>query len=83
LSNSNFNQEGTMPAVAETLPRNVSRRPAPRERDLPTCPVCADSMVAAEASVFVAESSISYIWSCDTCGYGFVTKHTIQRFVCN
>jgi ribosomal protein S27AE len=78
-----FNQEGTMPAVAEVLPRNVSRRPAPRERDLPTCPVCADSMVAAEASVFLAEHSISYLWSCDTCGYGFVTKHVIQRFACN
>jgi hypothetical protein len=27
---------------------------------------------------------ISYLWTCDTCGYGFVTKHAVkQRIVCN
>jgi transcription elongation factor Elf1 len=72
-----------MAAVAEVLKHSVPRRPAPRERSLPTCPVCADSMVAAEASMVLAENSISYLWNCDTCGYGFVTKHQIQRFVCN
>jgi len=26
---------------------------------------------------------ITYLWTCDTCGYGFVTKHTLRRFACN
>jgi len=26
---------------------------------------------------------ISYLWTCDTCGYGFVTKHALKRFACN
>jgi len=27
---------------------------------------------------------ISYLWTCDNCGYGFVTKHAVkQRLVCN
>jgi hypothetical protein len=26
---------------------------------------------------------ISYLWTCDTCGYGFVTKHSVKRFACN
>ena len=37
-------------------------------------------MVAAEASAFVAENLVSYLWTCDTCGYGFVTKHSLKRF---
>ncbi len=45
-----------MPAVAEILP-TVAPNPDPRGCDLPTCPVCADSMVAAEASAYVAEIS--------------------------
>jgi hypothetical protein len=32
-------------------------------------------MVAAEASAYVADKIVSYLWTCDTCGYGFVTKH--------
>lgn len=73
-----------MSAVAEVLSPRVARRPAPRGSDLPTCPVCADSMVAAEASAFLADNVISYLWSCDTCGYGFVTKHAaLSRFACN
>jgi hypothetical protein len=75
-------KEVTMPAVAEDLPI-VAPHPHPRGCDLPTCPVCADSMVAAEASAYVSEHVISYLWTCDTCGYGFVTKHALQRFACN
>jgi hypothetical protein len=26
---------------------------------------------------------ISYLWTCDACGYGFVTKHALRRFACN
>ena len=70
-----------MPAVAEVL-STVANKPSPRGSDLPTCPVCADSMVAAEASAFISDDVISYLWTCDTCGYGFVTKH-VRRFACN
>jgi hypothetical protein len=55
----------------------------PRGCDLPTCPVCADSMVAAEASAYVSDNIVSYLWTCDTCGYGFVTKHKLKRLVRN
>ncbi|WP_322516997.1 hypothetical protein SR870_05380 [Rhodopseudomonas palustris] len=71
-----------MPAIAEVLSTKAPRS-APRGCDLPICPVCADSMVAAEASAFVKESIVSYLWTCDTCGYGFVTKHSLKRFACN
>ena len=40
-------------------------------------------MVAAEASAFITDNVISYLWTCDTCGYGFVTKHALQRFASN
>jgi C4-type Zn-finger protein len=56
--------------------------PSPRGSDLPACPVCADSMVAAEASAFLPNDMVSYLWTCDTCGYGFVTRHTIARIAC-
>ena len=75
-------KEVTMPAVAEVL-STVASRPDPRGCDLPTCPVCADSMVAAEASAYLQDNVISYLWTCDTCGYGFVTKHSVKRFACN
>jgi C4-type Zn-finger protein len=71
-----------MPAVAEVL-STLPSRSGPRGSDLPTCPVCADSMIAAEASAFVADNVISYLWTCDTCGYGFVTKHALRQPVCN
>jgi C4-type Zn-finger protein len=71
-----------MPAIAEIL-STVAMRPDPRGCDLPTCPVCAYSMVAAEASAYLNDHVISYLWTCDTCGYGFVTKHSVKRFACN
>jgi C4-type Zn-finger protein len=52
-----------------------------KQLPLPNCPVCADSIVAAAASAYVAaDNVISYLWTCDTCGYGFVTKnqHTLR-----
>ena len=75
-------EEVTMPAVAEILPTG-SPHPAPRGSDLPTCPVCADSMVAAEASALLSDNQLSYLWTCDTCGYGFVTKHSFVATACN
>ncbi|MBI5264967.1 MAG: hypothetical protein HY852_24495 [Bradyrhizobium sp.] len=71
-----------MPAVAEILSA-AALRPDPRGKELPTCPVCADSMVAAEASAYISDSVISYLWSCDTCGYGYVTRHSIKRMGSN
>jgi hypothetical protein len=71
-----------MPALAEVL-STVAAKPGPRGSALPICPVCADSMIAAEASAYVSDNVISYLWTCDTCGYGFVTKHALKRLVCN
>ena len=77
-------QEVTMPAIAEIpstrVPRLSPRGNNRRASDRAACPVCADSMVAAEASAFVSENQVSYLWTCDTCGYGFVTSHSLQRF---
>jgi hypothetical protein len=67
-----------MPANAESLSTSVPQL-ASRGSDRPTCTVCADSMVAAEASAFVSENLVSYLWTCDTCGYGFVTNHSLKR----
>jgi hypothetical protein len=72
-----------MSAIAEVLSSDTPR-PAPRASDMPTCPICADSLVAAEGSAFSADGELSYLWSCETCGYGFVTRHAIKKaFVCN
>jgi hypothetical protein len=71
-----------MPALAEVL-STVAHSPNPRGCDLPICRVCADSMVAAEASAYMADNVVSYLWTCDTCGYGFVTKHSLKRLVRN
>jgi hypothetical protein len=73
---------GTMAAVAEVM-ATAAPKADRRGSELPTCPVCADSMVAAEASAYLSDGLISYLWTCDTCGYGFVTKHTLRRLVCN
>jgi hypothetical protein len=72
-------KEVTMTAIAEVLLTTLVNNSDPRVCDLPTCPVCADSMVAAEASAYLADDVVSYLWSCETCGYGFVTKHAIKR----
>jgi hypothetical protein len=72
-----------MPALAEvqlTTPHVplVSSRITER----PVCRICADSMVAAEASAFVSDDVVSYLWTCDTCGYGFVTRHAVKTMKC-
>lgn len=71
-----------MTAIAAILTTKLPH-PTPRGSDLPTCPVCADTMIAAEASAFVTDDVVSHLWSCDTCGYGFVTKHALARINCN
>ncbi len=71
-----------MPAIAEVLSTDVPRS-APRESDLPICLVSNDSMVAAEASAFLTDDVVSYLWTCDTCGYGFVTQHSFKATACN
>jgi hypothetical protein len=40
-------------------------------------------MVAAEASAFMADDRVRYLWSCETCGYGFVTDHAVGQLRCN
>jgi C4-type Zn-finger protein len=74
-------KEVTMSASAEVRATKHSH-PAPRGAELPTCPVCADSMIAAESSAFLADNVVSYLWTCDTCGYGFVTNHAMKKIVC-
>jgi len=64
-----------MPALAEILSTAPSRFPL-RTSSRPVCTICLDSMVAAEASAFLSENVVSYLWTCETCGYGFVTKHS-------
>jgi predicted RNA-binding Zn ribbon-like protein len=71
-----------MSAVAEVLSTKPPRMPL-RPIDKPVCVVCSDTMVAAEASVLLADNEISYLWTCDTCGCGFVTKHSASKhFAC-
>ncbi len=64
-----------MPALAEVLSTTPPRFPL-RASSRPVCTVCSDTMVAAEASAFLSDNVISYLWTCETCGYGFVTKHS-------
>jgi hypothetical protein len=45
----------------------------PRVRNMPLCSLCSNSMVAPEASALQADGDVSYLWSCDSCGHGFVT----------
>jgi hypothetical protein len=82
LTMSDVDHEVTMPALAATRPAGTAR-PSPRGSVRPRCPVCADSMIAAEASAFLTDDVVSYLWTCDTCGYGFVTKHSFKAPVCN
>lgn len=72
-----------MPALAEiqwTNPLHAGIVP-PRMSERPVCTICSDTMVAAEASAFLSDDVISYLWTCDTCGCSLVTKHAVNRHV--
>jgi len=69
-----------MPALAEV--QSILPLPAAKSSRRPVCKICLDTMISAEAST-MSESEVSYLWSCETCGYGFVTKHDIKPLVCN
>lgn len=64
-----------MPATAEIRP-TLAPFTFPRGAERMICTICADTMVAAEASAF-SDNVVSYLWTCDTCGHGFVTKHAL------
>ena len=66
-----------MARQAETEP---SGRRWPRMRNMPRCSICTDFMVAREASVLKTDGEVSYLWSCDRCGQGFVTEARLPRF---
>jgi hypothetical protein len=51
--------------------------PWPRARNMPLCSLRSNSMVAPEASALNLDGKISYLWSCDSCGQGFVTHAAI------
>ena len=74
-----------MPALAEiqsSLPLFATKVAPKPVSSRPVCKICSDTMVAAEAST-LSDQCVSYLWSCDTCGYGFVTKHTIKPLASN
>jgi hypothetical protein len=78
VTSDQMEKEVTMSAAAEIRASRTSI-PARRGAELRTCPVCADSMFAAETSAFLSDDVVSHLWTCDTCGYGFVTNHTIRK----
>lgn len=67
-----------MPAPAAIQSSTVRQRPH-SSTAMPTCTVCASSMVAAEASALNTNNVVSYLWSCDVCGYGFVTDYSVGQ----
>ncbi len=66
-----------MPSLTTERYADEMRR-IPRVRNLPVCSICADTMVAAESSAIEADGGVSYLWSCDNCGHGFVTRYEAQ-----
>jgi len=70
-----------MTATAEFQTTQPSRSvlEATRKASQLVCTICADTMVAAEASALLADNVVSYLWTCETCGHGFVTKHRLPR----
>jgi predicted RNA-binding Zn ribbon-like protein len=71
-----------MSAIAEMLSTNSSLTTSPSDK--PICVICSDTLVAAEASALLADNEVTYLWTCDTCGCGFVTKHAATKaFACD
>ena len=52
----------------------------PRVRDMPRCSLCSDLMVAPEASILQLNGEVGYLWCCDTCGQGFVTRASCSNW---
>jgi hypothetical protein len=71
-----------MPIATQIQSSDVPRA-LPRANDGRQCPVCADTLIAAESSALEADGHVIYLWTCETCGYGFVTRHDMKRFACN
>ena len=72
-----------MAAVAEVM-STVASQPDPRGCDIPDLPgVC--GLNGGGGSVCLSQRSrqLSYLWTCETCGYGFVTRHAMKKFACN
>lgn len=74
-----------MPAIVEAAVSSSATSPTRRRAgDSRSCPVCADSLFAAESSALGKEGEVSYLWTCETCGCGFVTHHEIKStFSCS
>ena len=71
-----------MPALAE-FQSNLPSRASSIASRRPVCKICSDTMISAEASAFLSDDVVTYLWSCDNCGYGFVTQHALTPYVCN
>ncbi|MCX7308842.1 MAG: hypothetical protein NTZ72_13235 [Afipia sp.] len=69
-----------MPALTEV--QSILPLPASKSSNRPICKICSDSMISPEVST-LSDREVSYLWSCETCGYGFVTTHTVKPFACN
>src|SRR5258706_9487726 len=67
------------PIAANTGSASSGRR-WPRMRNMPRCSICTDFMVAPEASVLKTDGEVSYLWSCDMRGLGFVPEVRLPAF---
>ena len=57
-----------------------TRHPAAARRlTRPLCPGCDDMLVAPALSVHVHQDDIRHWWSCDACGYEFLTLVTVAN----
>jgi uncharacterized Zn finger protein len=57
----------------------TSGRRRPRVHLITRCSICSDTMVAPEVSVLKSDGEVSYLWSCDRCGHGFVTEARVVQ----
>jgi predicted RNA-binding Zn-ribbon protein involved in translation (DUF1610 family) len=63
-------------AASDEAPPDAA--PDRREDTRPVCPVCSTAIIAAEASALLPDGEISHLWTCDTCGFGLVTRHSVR-----